>query len=101
MKRGLKKTSLPTLLHNRSAVADDNVIANASRWPRRGLLLGWGGSHGTWDASRWCGDDILKDRATQMADRGPNPDLWMVTAGPRQPLKGVLYSKSLRFWAYF
>jgi len=26
-----------------------------------------------------------------MADRGPNPDLWMVTAGPRQPLKGVLY----------
>jgi len=30
-------------------------------------------------------------RATQMADCGPNPDLWMVTAGPRQPLKGVLY----------
>ena len=26
-----------------------------------------------------------------MADRGPNPGLWMVTAGPRQPLKGVLY----------
>jgi len=27
-----------------------------------------------------------------MADRGPNPDLCMVTAGPRQPLKGVLYT---------
>jgi len=26
-----------------------------------------------------------------MADRGPNPDLWMVTAGPRQPFKDVLY----------
>jgi len=26
-----------------------------------------------------------------MADRGPNPHLWMVTAGPRQPLKGVPY----------
>jgi len=26
-----------------------------------------------------------------MADRGPNPDLWMVTTGPRQPLKSVLY----------
>jgi len=24
-----------------------------------------------------------------MADRGPNPDLWTATAGPRQPLKGV------------
>jgi len=28
-------------------------------------------------------------RATQMADRGPNPDLWMVTGGPRQLLKGL------------
>jgi len=27
-----------------------------------------------------------------MADRGPNPDLWMATAGPRQPLKGVFYT---------
>ena len=26
-----------------------------------------------------------------MADRGPNPDLWMVTAGPCQPLEGILY----------
>ena len=26
-----------------------------------------------------------------MADRGPNPALWMVTAGPRQPLNDVLY----------
>jgi len=29
-----------------------------------------------------------------MADRGPNPDLWLVTAGPRQSLKGVFYTKS-------
>jgi len=28
-----------------------------------------------------------------MADRGPNPDLWMATAGPRQPLKGVFYTQ--------
>ena len=28
-----------------------------------------------------------------MADRGLNPDLWMVTAGPRQPLKGVFYTQ--------
>jgi len=27
-----------------------------------------------------------------MADRSPNPDLWMATAGPRQPLKGVFYT---------
>jgi len=27
-----------------------------------------------------------------MVDRGPNPDLWMVRAGPRQPLKGVFYT---------
>ena len=26
-----------------------------------------------------------------MADRGPNPELWMVTAGPGQPLKSILY----------
>ena len=32
-------------------------------------------------------------RATQMADRGPNPDLWMAMAGPRQPLKGVFYTQ--------
>jgi len=31
--------------------------------------------------------------ATQMADRGPNSDLWMATAGPRQPLNGVLYTQ--------
>jgi len=41
-----------------------------------------------------------------MADRGPNPNLWMVTAGPCQPLKGVFYiqtfyPKILRFWSYF
>jgi len=28
-----------------------------------------------------------------MADRGPNPDLWLATAGPRQPLKGVFYTQ--------
>jgi len=28
-----------------------------------------------------------------MSDRGPNPDLWMVTAGPHQPLKGVFYTQ--------
>jgi len=28
-----------------------------------------------------------------MADRGPNPDLCMVTAGPRQPLKSVFYTQ--------
>jgi len=28
-----------------------------------------------------------------MADRGPNPDLCMVTAGPRQPLKEVFYTQ--------
>jgi len=28
-----------------------------------------------------------------MAHRGPNPDLWMVTAGPRQPLKGVFFTQ--------
>ena len=28
-----------------------------------------------------------------MADRGPNLDLWMATAGPRQPLKGVFYAR--------
>jgi len=33
------------------------------------------------------------NRATQMADRGPNPDLGMATAGPRQPLKGVFYTQ--------
>ena len=28
-----------------------------------------------------------------MADCGPNPYLWMVTTGPRQHLKGVLYTQ--------
>jgi len=28
-----------------------------------------------------------------MADRGTNPDLWMVTGGPRQPLKGLFYTQ--------
>jgi len=28
-------------------------------------------------------------KATQMANHSPNPNLWMVTARPRQPLKGV------------
>jgi len=28
-----------------------------------------------------------------MADRGPNPDLWTVKAGPHQALKRVFYSK--------
>jgi len=32
-------------------------------------------------------------RATQMADRGPNPDLWTVKAGPHQALKKVFYLK--------
>jgi len=46
-------------------------------------------------------------RATQMADRGPNPDLWMMTARSREPLKGLFYTqkffypKTLRFWPYF
>jgi len=29
-----------------------------------------------------------------MADRGPNPDLWMLTDGPCQPLKGVFYTQT-------
>jgi len=29
-----------------------------------------------------------------MAELGPNSDLWMVTARPRQPLKGVFYIQS-------
>ena len=28
-----------------------------------------------------------------MVDRGPNPDLWMATAGPHQPLKCVFYTQ--------
>jgi len=54
-----------------------------------------------------CKDDVtVYNSATQMADRGPNPDLWMVTGGPRQPLKGLFYThkcyhKILRFWPYF
>jgi len=41
-----------------------------------------------------------------MVDRGQNPDLWMVTAGPCQPLKVAFYTqtfypKILRFWPYF
>jgi len=28
-----------------------------------------------------------------MADRSPNPDLWMVKSGPRQPLKVVFCRK--------
>jgi len=28
-----------------------------------------------------------------MADHGPNPDLWILTAGPGQPLKGLLYTQ--------
>jgi len=40
-----------------------------------------------------------------MADRGPNPDLWMLTAGPHQPFKGLFYthkflSQTLRFWPF-
>jgi len=30
-----------------------------------------------------------------MAERGPNPDLRMVTAGPRQPLKSAFYIQKL------
>jgi len=30
-----------------------------------------------------------------MADRGPNPDLWMVKSGPRQPLKVDSIHKSV------
>jgi len=33
------------------------------------------------------------NRATQTADRLPNPDLWMVKSGPRQPLTVVFYRK--------
>jgi len=32
-----------------------------------------------------------------MADRGPNPDLWMATAEPCQPLTGVFYSQKFLF----
>jgi len=28
-----------------------------------------------------------------MVDCGPNQDLWIVTAGPCQPLKGVFYTQ--------
>jgi len=28
-----------------------------------------------------------------MADRGPNPDFWMATAGPRQTHEGVFYTQ--------
>jgi len=42
----------------------------------------------------WCQILLIHyTRATKMADRGPNPDLWMATAGPRQPLKGVFYTQ--------
>jgi len=30
-----------------------------------------------------------------MADRGPNPDLWPVKAGPHQALKRAFYSQKL------
>jgi len=33
------------------------------------------------------------NRATQMADRGPNPDLWVVPAGPRQLLKRLFFTQ--------
>jgi len=32
-----------------------------------------------------------------MADRGPNPNLWMATAGPRQPLKGVFCTQKFLY----
>jgi len=38
-----------------------------------------------------------------MADRSLNPDLWMVTAGPRQPLKGVFFNPEVfipKFFAF-
>jgi len=42
----------------------------------------------------WCQILLIHyTTATQMADRGPNPDLWVATAGPRQPLKGVFYTQ--------
>ena len=42
----------------------------------------------------WCQILLIHyTRATQMADRDQNPDLWMATAGPRQPLKGVFYTQ--------
>jgi len=28
-----------------------------------------------------------------MVDHGPNSDLWMVTTGPRQPLKGAFHTQ--------
>jgi len=46
---------------------------------------------------------ILYASATEMADRGPNPDLWAATAGPRQPIRGVfLYAEVFIpiFWAF-
>jgi len=30
-----------------------------------------------------------------MAVCGLNPDLWVMTAGPRQPLKGVIYIQKI------
>jgi len=38
-------------------------------------------------------EGIAYHRDTQMADRDPNPGLWMVTVGPCQPLKSVFYTQ--------
>jgi len=42
----------------------------------------------------WCQILLIHyTKATQMATRCPNPELWMATGGPRQPLKGVFYTQ--------
>jgi len=37
--------------------------------------------------------EFFYNRATQLADRGPNLDLFMVKSGPRQLLKVVFYTQ--------
>jgi len=36
---------------------------------------------------------MIQSRATQMADHGLTPDLWMATTRLRQPLKGVFFTQ--------
>jgi len=47
-----------------------------------------------WELSiDWEFNPMLYGRATQLADCGPNLDLWMVKSGPRQLLKVVFYTQ--------
>jgi len=49
--------------------------------------------HGPYFVIRNSWQATVYSRATQMTDRGPNPHLWMLTAKPRQPLKGLFYTQ--------